>query len=55
MSRIELVKSRFSKTVEKEVEEWSTVPAVEIPTSFAIIVVFGLIVAYFAAHLICLT
>ena len=50
MSKIEQIKSRFSKTVENEVEEWNVVPSDEIPASIAIIVLVGLLVFYFAAH-----
>ena len=50
MSRTEEIKSRFSKSVEQEVEEWNVVPPEEVPTSIVIIVLMGSIVLYFAAH-----
>lgn len=50
MGRTEEIKSRFSKTVEQEVEEWNVVPPEEVPASIVIIVLMGLIVLYFAAH-----
>ena len=50
MSRIEELKRSFSKTVEKEVEEWSIIPPDERPMSFAIVVSMGLIILYFGAH-----
>jgi len=50
LNKMDAIKNRFSKTVEKEVEEWNVVPPDEVPTSIVIIVFIGLILLSFVAH-----
>ena len=50
MNKVEEIRNRFSKQVEKEVQEWDVIPPEERPTSIVLVAFFSLLLLYFLAH-----